>query len=86
MKKKYVAPYLEFEEYALDMSIASNCSTIITPGPQMYPHTMCDGYDGPDDLNDDVSRMFSIKEKNLSFYEDTCDCYTTGGGNIYWTS
>lgn len=86
MKKVYSTPVFECEEFELDASIASSCTQNINPGPQMGSHQMCDGYDGPPDLGDGGLLSLFSEEVNLSFYEDTCDCYTTGGGNIYWTS
>lgn len=85
MKKVYEAPMLEIEEYHLDMSIASNCATVVHNGPAMGNHQQCDDYENPF-IDDDEIATQSMPH-NVTFYQDTgCDCYTTGGNGSYWTS
>lgn len=88
MKRKYTTPVFECEAFELNASIASNCAYVIVAGPKQGNHEMCDGYNGPPELNDDYD-PFKMRKRtyNVNFYDDTeCDCYTTGGDTGYWNS
>lgn len=83
MKKTYKKPMVEIEVYTLDASIASNCTLVVSNGPEEGIHKQCEDYEPtfPD------IEMFANGPHNVSFYEDTqCDCYTSGGNGSYWTS
>ena len=87
MKKTYRKPELEVEQYTLDMSIASNCATVVSNGPAVDHHQQCDDYDDPFEGTDEFA--FFRGPYNVSFYNDTatvCDCYYTSSGHGYWTS
>lgn len=82
MKKVYEAPVVEIEYYQLDTSIASNCAIPVSNGPGLAEyHDRCDDYVEP-------FSTFSARSlpSNVQFYEENCDCYTTGGDYGYWTS
>lgn len=93
-KKKYITPVIEFEEYSLDMSIASNCAAVVNNGPEMLGYSVCASYAALDPFGSSVSSNDPIDgrtvntngNKNVSFYEENCDCYTTGSNQGYWTS
>lgn len=81
MKKAYIAPELSTEVYELNSSIAANCENVVTNGPALGNHTLCEDYDSPFAIS-----TYS-ESKNVDFYEDTnCDCYTSSGDTGYWTS
>lgn len=80
--KKYISPTIEIEKYEMSSSIASNCAVVVTNGPIIGNHiTVCSDYNEFESIS-----LFSKKPHNVEFYEDTCDCYTTGGDTGYWTS
>ena len=81
LKKTYVAPELVSEEYQLNMSIASNCKQVVTNGPAIGGREQCDDYYDPHRRTRTMTADY-----NVGFYEDTCDCYTTGGDSGYWQS
>lgn len=86
MKKVYIAPALEIEVYKLDANIASNCGIVVTNGPALGEHYLCDDYEDPFATSAASASSYSLPH-NVQFYEDTnCDCYTTGGDYGYWTS
>lgn len=82
MKKKYIAPELEIEIYALDKAVASNCNIVVSNGPEMGNHPLCEDYAAQDPFGG----ISTIALYNVQFYTDTnCDCYySTGEG--YWMS
>lgn len=83
MKKKYITPKLDAEIYQLSESIASNCDSVVKPGPEMGSHSECEGYVDPFEVQ--LARAAAPKY-NVQFYEDTnCDCYTTSDKGA-WTS
>lgn len=86
MKKIYEAPALEIETYQLDASIASNCAVVVTMGDY-------GGGEGEPACNDYLEMVglppitsFSLRAHNVNFWEHTCDCYTTAGGEGFFTS
>ena len=81
MKRSYVAPTLEIELYELDQAIANNCGIVVSNGPAMGKYEQCADYKDPFG----GLRLMSLPH-NVQFYEDTCDCYTTGGDFGYWQS
>ena len=74
MKKDYETPFVEVEHYTLSMSIASNCTTVVSNGPAMGEHVQCNDYEDP--FGEPEFAFFSARKKNVNFYEDSnCDCY-----------
>lgn len=88
MKKAYVAPSLEVEQYRLDANIASHCSAVVTMGDY--------GGNGPSEpvCNDYLEMVgkqplpggINAFAYNVDFWEHNCDCYTTAGGKGFFTS
>lgn len=88
MKKTYVAPNLEIELYELNASIANNCATVVNMGDYGggSGEPACNDYlDLVGKLNPDSPSPWS-RPHNVSFWENTCDCYTTASGDGYFTS
>lgn len=89
MKKLYIKPSVEVDIYSLDTSIASasHCGIVVSNGPELGNHKLCDDYKDKDPFGGANASIMSSTPKNVQFYEDTnCDCYTTGGDYGYWTS
>lgn len=85
MKKAYTKPLIEIEAYELSASIAANCGTVITQGPEAPDITACDEWVGIFHVGDDLNSI----NGNTSFYESglgACDCYYTASGKGYFTS
>ncbi|MCD7754153.1 MAG: hypothetical protein LUH41_06395 [Clostridiales bacterium] len=89
MKRPYVAPQLQVEVYELSTSIAQNCDYKVNNGPAIYSpghyhqETACSDYAALTGEN----AISTASESNVNFYDSgCCDCYTTGGGNVFWTS
>ena len=84
MKKVYETPDIIIERYELNKSIASNCATVVSNGPEVPGHEQGEDYDNP---FGNYSMARRSKPYNVSFYDDqSCDCYYTASGNGYWTS
>ena len=86
MKKVYEAPALEIEVYQLDANIASNCTVVVSMGDY-------GGGEGERPCNDYLEMVglptttsYSLRPHNVNFWENTCDCYTTAGGDGFFTS
>ena len=47
MKKVYETPDIIIERYELNKSIASNCATVVSNGPEVPGHEQCEDYDNP---------------------------------------
>lgn len=87
MKKVYKAPKMEIEYYSLDASIASNCANIVSNGPAVGNHQLCNDYEDPFAMSDESGIALFGGPYNVQFYEDThCDCYYSSNDNGYWTS
>lgn len=87
MKKVYVAPTVEIERYELDANIASNCSIVVSNGPAVGNHELCDDYDDPFAMSAQSAVSTYSVVYNVQFYEDTnCDCYYSASDHGYWTS
>lgn len=86
MKKVYVAPTVEIELYELNASIASNCAIVVSNGPAVGNHELCDDYDDPFAMSV-MTLDLDDTPHNVQFYEDTnCDCYYSSSDYGYWTS
>lgn len=86
MKKIYEAPDLEIETYELDVSIASNCNTVVQMGPEgPDAEKVCqDYYDIAGEPYPDTA-LWSLRH-NVDFWtEAACDCYYSASGT-YFTS
>lgn len=83
MKKIYEAPDLEIETYQLDASIASNCTEVVTMGDY-------GGGEGEPACSDYLEKVgissYSLRPYNVNFWENSCDCYYTAGGEGFFTS
>lgn len=82
MKKVYKAPTFEIETYALDASIASNCGTKVSLGPEYGSHAACEEYDFG-------MAMYGARSSGNPFYDDTpkmCSCYYSSSNQGYFTS
>lgn len=88
MKKAYIAPSLEVEQYQLDANIAKNCELVVTMGDY-------GGIGESEPACNDYLQMvgkpllpggMSTFAYNVNFWEHTCDCYTTAGGAGFFTS
>lgn len=86
MKKPYQSPTLLVECYALDESIASNCAWVIKFGPadEAGGKAACDGYVDFQSVKPGLD--VNAPPYNVTFYENTCDCYYSFGEEGYWTS
>lgn len=81
MKKVYEAPTLEIEIYELDASIASNCKTVVTMGPEASDaQKVCDDYY---EKSGEPRTMTAAKAAyNIEFWE-SCDCYYSANGTFF---
>ena len=83
LKKVYEKPYVLIERYELNASIASNCAIVVSNGPAMGTHALCDDYEDP--FAGVSATTYGVY--NVQFYEDTnCDCYYSSNDSGYWTS
>lgn len=82
MKKEYLKPTIEVEVYTLTASIAHLCSPIISMGPgnPLLNEPECD------EFKDSFGGFAANNSPATSFYEKTCDCYYSAGGEGYFTS
>lgn len=90
MKKAYIAPSLEVEQYQLDANIAQNCAYVVNmggPGGDLSKgEEFCKDYADLVGLPFPDNKMASTFAYNVNFWEHTCDCYTTAGGVGVFTS
>lgn len=85
LRKAYMKPSIEIEQYTLSASIASNCTVVVNNGPAMGGHEQCDGYEDPFAAISTYS--LTGGKYNVHFYEDTnCDCYYSSSDSGYWMS
>ena len=93
MKKIYSKPLIDIEAYELNASIAANCGSVISLGPE------CIGVDEGSvckELKDGYEVHSVIPGLGIQsvtggtpFYNDgsaNCDCYYQSGGSGYFTS
>lgn len=83
MKRAYIAPDIQVERYELNTSIAAQCKTDVTMGPEVGSHTACKEFE------DIWGGEFAINTFVLegSFYDDgTCTCYYSSSGEGYFAS
>lgn len=90
MRKAYVKPMVEIETYELSTSIAANCGSVVSLGPEAPGVVTCDefkkGYDEILSLRPGYSVMNTGGKPFYSDGKADCDCYYSSGGNIYFTS
>lgn len=79
MKKDYIKPIIEIEEFELNAAIAAGCTNIVTLGPGDPEHQVCDEYDFGGGLL--MNRSYSNP-----FYETSCTCYLSAPGESLATS
>ena len=84
MKKVYEAPSLEIELYELDTSIASNCSAVVTMGPEgPGAVAVCQDYYEITGERKPDSATWSLRH-NVDFWtEANCDCYYSASGAFF---
>lgn len=89
MRKVYMRPTIEIEAYELSASIASNCSSVVTMGPEDYSGNICSEFEDSFDVQS-YRPGISLFSAGTPFYDGTtgpvCDCYYTSGGSGYFTS
>ena len=90
MKKMYSKPLIEIEAYKLNASIAANCESVVSLGPEAPETNTCKEFK-------DAFEVFAVipgvgiqsVSGGTPFYADGnahCDCYYQSGGGIYFTS
>lgn len=85
MKKEYVKPSIEFEDFELNAAIAAGCQTVISLGPGDYSNEVCDEYSQPESIRPAYGIMGSTPQP-LTFYEGSCSCYLSSVGSTLLTS
>lgn len=76
MKKGYVKPTIEIEEFTINTAIAAGCASIISFGPGVYGYETCKEY----------IQEFSLARTANNFYEKNCNCYVNASGGALMTS
>lgn len=89
MKAAYQKPSIELEFFKLDTNIASNCTVVVSMGPEAPGAIkVCDDYydkTGEDRPNNSIA-LFSLPHNVQFWSQETCDCYTSAYGNGCFTS
>lgn len=75
MKKDYIKPIIEIEEFELNAAIAAQCTYPVNLGPGDANNETCSDFNGYETLGEGVR---AISEG--SFYVGTCSCYLTAAG------
>lgn len=79
MKKGYVKPVIEVEEFALNAAIAAGCDITVTLGPDSVP--VCTEYE------QEVYSLRSSTPIETPFSdENSCSCYLSSVGGTLTTS
>lgn len=89
MKKQYSKPFLEVEVYQLAASIAANCGTVVSLGPEADGKTTCAEYDDGFQVTAIHGGMSLMAQNGTPFYADgsaNCNCYYSSGDYGYFTS
>lgn len=86
MKKIYKKPTLEIEIYELNASIASNCAVVVTMGDYGGGENEPACNDYLEMVGLPTTSSYSLRSYNVNFWEHSCDCYTTAGGDGFFTS
>lgn len=90
MRKAYVKPMVEIETYELSASIAANCQTIVSLGPEVTGYVTCEefrkGFEVVININPGYSTMSTGGKPFYSAEAGNCDCYYSSGGYVYLTS
>lgn len=82
MKKAYVKPMVQFEEFELNTAIAAGCESTVSLGPGDAANPVCKEYDqSPWSLRGRASDPLDI-----TFYEGSCSCYLSSVGSTLLTS
>lgn len=79
MKKDYIKPIIEIEEFELNAAIAAGCANIVTLGPGDQEHQTCTEYG-------DGEGLLRNRSSSNPFYEDSCTCYLSAPGGPLATS
>lgn len=83
MKKDYIKPIIEIEEFELNAAIAAGCTTKVTLGPGDANYDPCEEYIGFDELK--MARSAN-RSGESPFVEDSCSCYLTAAGEVLLSS
>ncbi|MGN1181743.1 MAG: hypothetical protein ACI4SR_01965 [Faecalibacillus sp.] len=85
MKKNYFKPAVEVELYELSDSIASNCNTVVTMGPDGPGYIeICEDYYEITGETPPSTYTLSRSRYNIDFWtEDSCDCYYSASGTFF---
>ena len=93
MKKIYAKPLIEIETYALNASIAANCGSVVSLGPEgigVEEASVCQEFkDGFNVFAVIPGLGIQSEIAGTPFYSDgkaNCDCYYSSGGGLYFTS
>ncbi len=83
MRENYEKPMIMVEEYVLDTAIATGCQNIVNLGNTDHEYngtyyTTCSYYK--------QEEMESENPESMNFFEDTCSCYISAGGETMFTS
>lgn len=81
MRKDYVKPMIEFEDFELNTAIAAGCTTTVSLGPGDSTHPVCDEYN-----QSPFSLRRSSTPSDVTFYEGSCGCYLSSVGSTLLTS
>ena len=93
MKKIYSKPLIEIEDYELNASIASNCGSVITLGPEgigVDEGSVCQEFKDGYEVHSVIPGLGIQSTANgTPFYEDgsaKCNCYYSSGDGLYFMS
>lgn len=89
MKRIYEKPLIEIEAYELNISIAANCGTVISLGPEAPTKNTCEEFKDAWEVFGVKPGMSPMAGNGQPFYADgkaNCDCYYSSGNSGYFTS
>lgn len=81
MKVGYRKPAVEFEDYELNVAIATGCESIKNLGPGDESHDVCTDF-----IIDFGIDTYASPAAETYFYEGSCLCYLTAPGSAIFTS
>lgn len=81
MKKDYIKPIIEIEEFELNAAIAAGCDYHVNLGPGDSTHEMCSYFKDYEWLGEGVRAV-----SEGPFYDGSCSCYLSSGGVALLTS
>lgn len=81
MKKDYIKPIIEIEEFELNAAIAAQCDYKVNLGPGDQTNETCSVFQGFEKLGEGVRAV-----SEGPFYDGSCSCYLSSGGVALLTS